>query len=162
LKIENRKSPILVIGVGNDYRRDDAIGLVVARRVKALGLKNVIVIEDAGEGAHLIESWNEAETVIVVDAVSSGSAAGTIHRFDATAQTFPSKIFRYSSHAFNVADAIELARSLNRLPQVLVVYGIEGRRFDAGMGLSPEVDQAVEEVLSRIMGEKGIVPNEWS
>lgn len=150
LKIENRKSEILVIGVGNEYRGDDAVGLVVARRIKALRLENVSVIEDTGEGAHLIETWDEAQTVIVVDAVSSGANPGSIHRFDATDQGIPSKFIRRSGHAFSVAGAIELARTLRRLPTHLTMYGVEGIRFDVGVGLSPEVERAVKEVMDLI------------
>jgi hydrogenase maturation protease len=144
------QSAILVIGVGNEYRGDDAIGLLVARRVRELGLENVIAIEESGEGAHLIEAWKGAETVIIVDAVSSGANPGSVYRFDAVAQRIPSKIFRHSSHAFSVVEAIELARTMSQLPPHLIVIGIEGQSYEAGVGLSPEVKQGVEEVVNRI------------
>jgi hydrogenase maturation protease len=144
------QSAILVIGVGNEYRGDDAIGLLVARRVKEFGLENVKVIEESGEGAHLIEAWKGAETVIIVDAVSSGSNPGSVHRFDATARKIPSKFFHHSSHAFSVAEAVELARTMSQLPSRLIVIGVEGQSFEAGLGLSSEVKQAVEEVVDWI------------
>jgi hydrogenase maturation protease len=144
------QSATLVIGVGNEYRGDDAVGLLVARRVKEFGLENVKVIEESGEGAHLIEAWKGDETVIIVDAVSSGSNPGSVHRFDATAQKIPSKFFRHSSHAFSVAEAVELARAMRQLPPHLIVIGIEGKSFETGVGLSSEVKQAVEEVVDLI------------
>jgi hydrogenase maturation protease len=144
------QSAILVIGVGNEYRGDDAVGLLVARRVRDLGLDNVKAIEESGEGAHLIEAWKDAEAVVIVDAVSSASAPGSVHRFDATAQEIPSKFFCHSSHAFSVAEAIELARTMRQLPSRLIVIGVEGQSFEAGAGLSPEVKQAVEEVVDWI------------
>jgi hydrogenase maturation protease len=144
------QSAILVIGVGNEYRGDDAVGLLVARRVQELGLENVKAIEESGEGAHLIEAWKGAETVIIVDAVSSASTPGNVHRFDATAQEIPSKFFRHSSHAFSVAEAVELARTMRQLPSHLIVIGIEGQSYEAGVGLSPVVKQAVEEVVDWI------------
>lgn len=158
LEIENRKSAILVIGVGNKYRGDDAVGLVVARRIESLHLRDTIVSEESGEGANLIEVWKSAGTVIVVDAISSGSEPGTIHRFVADSQRIPSKFFHYSSHSFGLAEAIELARSLYQLPQHLVVYGIEGAKFEAGIGLSFEVERAAEEVVSRIRQEDCFPP----
>jgi hydrogenase maturation protease len=144
------QSAILVIGVGNEYRGDDAVGLLVARRVKEFGLKNIKAIEESGEGAHLIEAWKGAETVIIVDAVSSGSNPGSVHRFDVTAQKIPSKFFRHSSHAFSVVEAIELARTMSRLPSRLIVVGVEGHSFEVGVGISSEVKQAVEEVADWI------------
>lgn len=141
---------ILVIGLGNDYRGDDAIGRVVVRRLKAIGGDNVIIVEQSGEGAALIETWKGADFAILVDAVHSGGAAGTIHRFDAAAQPIPSRFFHYSTHAFSVAEAVELARALNQLPAKLIVYGIEGKTFDPNVGLSIEVEGAAEEILRRV------------
>ncbi len=80
----------LVIGVSNEYRGDDAAGLLVARRIGALNLPDVQVIENDGECTRLRDGWKEAERVILrvilIDAVQSGAASGTIHRFDANAQ----------------------------------------------------------------------------
>jgi hydrogenase maturation protease len=137
----------LLIGVGNEYRGDDGVGLIVARRLREKSLKEVAVMEASGEGVSLIEAWKAALTVILADAVCSGAEAGTIHRFEAHNQPLPAKFFRYSTHAFGVAEAIELARALNQLPPHLIVYGIEGRNFAAGVGLSPEVNEAAQRVV---------------
>jgi len=144
---------ILVIGLGNDYRGDDAVGRVVARRLKAIGGDNVRVVEESGEGVALIEAWKGADFVILIDAVHSGGAAGIIHRFDAEVQPIPGRFFHYSTHAFSVAEAVELARTLNQLPAKLIVYGIEGKTFDSGVGLSLEVEVAAEELLHRVRKE---------
>ena len=144
---------ILVIGLGNDYRGDDAVGRVVTRRLKAIGADNVRVVEESGEGAALIEAWKGADFVIVIDAAYSGGAPGSIHRFDAESQPIPSRFFHYSTHAFSIAEAVELARALNQLPAKLVVYGIEGKTFDAGAGLSLEVEGAAAELVSWVEEE---------
>lgn len=144
-------SGILIIGVGNAYRRDDAAGLIVARRLKELGLESGRVLEHTGEGAALMESWKDAQTVILIDAVYSDAPPGTIHRFDARHQSLPAQIFRCSSHAFSIAEAVELARALNQLPQHVAVFGIEGKDFKAGTGLSPEVEKAVPSVVEQVL-----------
>lgn len=143
----------LIIGIGNEYRGDDAAGLIVARRLKERLADSVTILEQSGDGAALMEAWRGAETVIIIDAVVSGAAAGTIHRFDASAQPLPKDAFRCSTHAFGVAGAIELARAMGELPGSLIVYGIEGKNFAAGVGLSPEVERAVDEVVRRAFTE---------
>ena len=75
-----------------------------------------------------------------MDAVSTGAEPGTLHRFDATAEPLPAELFRSSTHALGVADAVELARELDRLPARLAVYGIEGENFETGEGLTPAVE----------------------
>lgn len=145
------KESTLVIGIGNLYRRDDAVGLIVARRLKEKNLDHVEVLEMSGEGAALIEAWRGAEKVILIDAVRSGAEPGTIFRFEAHRQPIPTEFFHYlSTHAFSVAEAIELARTLNKLPPCLIVYGIEGKNFEAGEGLSREIELAAHEVQKQI------------
>jgi len=145
------RSPTLIIGLGNEYRRDDAVGLVVARRLREAAPESVRVLEESGEGAALMDSWKDADAVILIDAVHSGAKPGTIHRFDAHTQPIATKFFRYSTHAFGVAEAVELARALGRLPPRLIVYGVEGKSFEAGLGLSPEVEKAAQEVVERVL-----------
>jgi hydrogenase maturation protease len=141
----------LIIGIGNEYRSDDAAGLIVARRLKERLADSAIVLEQSGDGAALMEAWRGAETVIIFDAVMSGAAAGTIHLLDANTQSIPKSYFRCSTHAFSVAEAIELARALGNFPQHLVVYGIEGKNFTAGVGLSAEVEKAISEVVMQAL-----------
>jgi hydrogenase maturation protease len=145
--------PILIIGVGNPYRRDDGAGHVAASRIAELGLASVRVLEVSGEGTSLMDFWEDTDCVILIDAVSSGAAPGTIHRLDASEQEIPSDFFHYSTHAFSVAEAVEMARTLGQLPPQVVIYGIEGSDFGAGEGLTERVSRAVEEVVESIRQE---------
>jgi len=76
-----------------------------------------------------------------------------LHRFDATADAVPTRMFRSSTHAFGVGEAIELARALGTLPGQVLVYGIEGADFDAREGLSPPVEAAVERLANTVLEE---------
>ena len=140
----------LVIGVGNAMRGDDGAGLAVARALAARVGPGVRVMEASGEGAALMDAWRGAETVVLVDAARSGAPPGTIHRFDAAKEPMPARFFHYSTHAFSVAEAVELARVLGALPPRLLVFGIEGRTFEAGVALSPEAARAAEEAAEEI------------
>jgi len=144
---------VLVIGVGNRYRRDDAAGLLAARRLREAAGASVAVREESGEGTALMQAWEGVEAVILIDAVHSGAPPGTIFRLDARQDPIPAGWFHWSSHAFGPAEAIALARTLGRLPPRLIVFGIEGKTFDAGDGLSPEAERAVEDVVSRTLHE---------
>lgn len=141
---------IKVIGIGNPFRSDDGIGRYVTQLLRKYKLPNVEILEESGEGTMLMERWNGEEYVIVVDAVSSGSIPGTIHRFDTRADRIPSNAFRCSSHTFGLAEAIELSQILGRVPDNLIVYGVECQRFDDGEGISKELKQSVKKVLQSI------------
>jgi hydrogenase maturation protease len=142
---------VLILGIGNDDRGDDAVGRIIARRLKEHRLDRCTVFEQNGDGSMLMEAWNGRDTVILVDAVSSGTAPGTVCRFEAHVQPVPAFLFRRSTHAFGPAEAIELARAMNRLPPRLIMYGIEGKSFDLGAGLSLEAEKAVQRVVDRVI-----------
>jgi hydrogenase maturation protease len=145
---------VVVIGVGNALRGDDAAGLVVARRLADLdGLTGIEVRSHEGEGTALFGLWDGADAVVVVDTVRSGAAPGTIHRVDASSTPVPVPLRRASSHAVGLADAIELARALGRLPRTVVVCGVEGGSFDTGDGLSDAVARSTERLVDAVHRE---------
>jgi hydrogenase maturation protease len=145
---------VCIIGVGNDYRGDDGAGLAVARVLKAMALPaNIDIIEASGEATGLLEAWQGAEVVLVLDAVLSGATPGTLHRFDAHAQRIETTLFSCSTHAFGVAEAVELARALDQLPPRLLVYGIEGQEFSMGAPITPAVAEALPRLAQRIAEE---------
>src|SRR5215469_15743769 len=120
---------ILVIGIGNPHRGDDAAGLAVAKRIRAATLPGEVTVRElVGDQLALIDEWTGATDVFVVDAVSSGGAPGTVYRFydvEAITETFRHR----GTHMFSLADVIELARALDRLPRRLAGFGIEGAAF---------------------------------
>ena len=98
-------------------------------------------------------AWEHADAVWLVDAIRCNGVAGRVVRIDARLDTVPADFFRYSTHAFSVAEAVELARVLGTLPERLVIFGVEGADFGSGEGLSPRVARAAAEVAARVLDE---------
>jgi hydrogenase maturation protease len=146
---------VLVAGVGNAWRGDDAAGLLVVRRLAALLGEGVRTVELEGEPVRLLDHWEEGvEATFVVDTVRTGSPPGTVLRLDVAAAALPASLSqRGSTHHLGLADAIELARRLGRLPSTAVVYGVEGERFDASGELTPAVERALPEVAEAVARE---------
>ena len=140
----------VVVCVGNTYRGDDGAGLAVAARLRDRVADGVAVLECEQEPTRLLDAWRDADVALVVDACSSGAPPGTVHRYDASRDRLPARVFRSSTHTFGVGEAIEVARALGQLPEQVVVYGIEGSAFVAGVGLSSAVQAAVEDVASEL------------
>lgn len=143
----------MLIGIGNEFRQDDGVGLVIVQQLQSQIPSEIEILEASSQGIGLMEAWQGAETVYLFDAVVSGAEVGTIYRLDAWVQSVPEKFFHCSTHAFGVAEAVELARILNQLPPKLIIYGIEGQSFAVAIGLSPEVEQAAGEVVRRVLLE---------
>ena len=142
---------LLIVGLGNGSRGDDGAGLLAARELCRLSRGRFAVCEHEGDGLALLELWEAAAAVILIDAVQSGRPPGTIHRFDATSKRLPHAEWRHSTHAFGAVEAIELARALKRLPPRLIVYGIESRNFTPGSAVSAAVERAIPKVVRRVL-----------
>ncbi len=134
-------------------RQDDAVGYVVAQRFQAKALPQVEAIALIEGGLALLDAWHEADRVYVVDAVQSGAEPGTLHRIEPHHDALPLDLHYRSTHQLNLADSIELARTLEQLPSSRIVYGIEGEQFDFGNTLSERVAEAVDRVIEAILAE---------
>ena len=141
----------LVVGVGNLYRSDDAVGILVARHLQELADPRLHILEHSGEGVSLMESWKGRDHVILVDAVSSGAPPGTLHCINAVEEPVPAKFLSCSSHNFGLAEAIEMSRALDQLPRRLQVFGIEGENFQPGERLSAKVEAILKKVIDKIL-----------
>ncbi len=146
--------PPLVIGVGRDERGDDGVGLDVARAL-AESVSGAEVVVWTGELTALLELFEGRPLVIVVDAVRSGAPSGTVHRWElAGGQPFPLPR-TVSTHGLSLASVLDLGRSLGRLSERLVVYGVEVGQLGEGSGRSAAVQEAIAIVLERVGREVG-------
>lgn len=146
----------LVIGLGSPDRGDDAVGPEVARRVAALDLPGVAVVEHE-DPTGLIDLWGSAELVVVVDAVVSGVAPGSLVVVEAGEDAGPvadqawARTGRGGTHAFGLAAAVELGRALHHLPPRLVLVGVEAAQFDHGTPLCAPVAAALDAVVGAVV-----------
>ena len=142
---------MIVIGVGNRFRGDDAAGLRVIDRLK----DTVACFESDGDPSDLIVLFGSDPDVIVVDAMMSGSPPGTVTTTEiALGSPSTTRIplrSQASTHGFGVFEALELARILGTGPDRLTVIGIEGANFSAGSALTPVLESAIERVADFIL-----------
>jgi hydrogenase maturation protease len=72
---------VVVIGLGNDYRRDDGVGPIIAAAVNDKALPGVRVVTGVADPMSLVEAWSPAALAVLVDAaITSASTPGRIHR----------------------------------------------------------------------------------
>ena len=144
---------IIVIGVGNPYRRDDGAGPAVIAGLRHRNLSNVELAECDGEPTRLLDLWSGADLAVVVDAVRAAPAhPGTIHRRSLLHPSF-GRAGSATSHAVDLGEAVTLAAALDLLPARMLLYAIEAGDISAGVGLSPEVSASVADLVTEIAGE---------
>ncbi len=141
-----------ILCCGNRDRGDDGAGILVAERLNQLGIAAETC---SGEASSLMQSCDRASDVLLVDAVVTGAPVGTVHHWDVS-QFALAQPRSHSTHGFGLAMAVELARTLGRLPQQLQIYGIEAGRFEIGTPASGRVAQAAELVARQIAQAMGV------
>ena len=142
--------------MGAHLRGDDTVGLVVADQLRASGAR-LQVHELTGDLTDLLDLFDGADEVWVVDALSSGRPPGTVVEIELGtpgAALLEAERLR-SSHALGVADVLALGRQLGRMPRRLRAFGIEGADFGLGRPLSAPVARAAGAVVRRILDGTG-------
>ena len=140
----------LVIGFGNPECGDDAAGPLVARLLA--GRIAARVLERHGDALALLDAWEGAEVLVLVDAAAPRGNPGRIHRLDLDAD-LPREFAVGSVHSFGLPEAVALSRRLGTLPPRVVVYAIEGACFELGGPVSAAVSAAMRSVADRIATE---------
>jgi hydrogenase maturation protease len=143
-------TPMIVIGVGNEYRSDDGLGPAVVALLRQRTLPGVSYAECDGEPIGLIELWQDADLAVVVDAVRAPDARpGRVHRLSAS-HPAAAGTAAASSHGVDLGDAVALARALRRMPRHLLLYAVEVTDTGFGIGLSEPVADAARRVADEL------------
>jgi hydrogenase maturation protease len=142
---------VVVIGVGNEFRRDDGIGPAVLARLPGQAAESVQLVLSDGDPARLIEAWTGASLAVVVDAVRADPPVpGRLHRM-VVDPAGPARIQPVSSHGLGLGEAIGLARALARMPGRLIIHAVEAADLGQGVGLTPAVAAAADALTSAVL-----------
>lgn len=147
---QHQPARVLVAGIGNRHRGDDAIGPLVAAVLRRRPISGCTIIEHSGEATALLEAWRSFDAVFLIDAVDAGAAPGTLLRLDGHRDRLPVASGCPSSHGWGVAEAVALGRALGTLPPRLTIFGIQAMRFTPGIRPSPPVRKAARRLIAML------------
>jgi hydrogenase maturation protease len=141
---------VVVAGVGSEYRRDDGAGPAVAART----VEQSPATHDIGPVVDLLDllgRWDRADLAIVIDAMRSGEAPGTVRVLELTGTAVGSSPGVTSTHGISLSGVLRLAQVIDQAPGRVVVVGIEGDDFGRGLGLSPAVTAAIPVAVQKVV-----------
>jgi hydrogenase maturation protease len=134
----------VVLGIGNTILTDEAAGV---RAVEALERgwrlpENVLTIDGGTSGMEMIEDLSNLDFLIVLDAVKTGAAPGTVVKIsgDEIPVFFRSKL---SPHQIALPDVLASLELLDAMPGEIVVLGVEFISLELGMEMTPTVAEKV-------------------
>ena len=143
----------ILIGLGNEYRQDDGVGIYIVRQIVKSYSENITALEYSDEGVDLIEKWKGYKRAYIFDAVCSGSPPGTIYRFTTKDNHLPESAFYCSTHALSIVEVIRLAQTIEQIPREVIIFGVEAGSLEHGTGLSQEVIKGAKEIINCVIKE---------
>ncbi|MER5601311.1 hydrogenase maturation protease [Streptomyces sp. NPDC002265] len=143
-----------VIGIGNEFRRDDGVGwaviaLLCERQARRPLPSGTVLARCDGDPGRLITLWEDTALAVVIDACFPPAAQpGRTHRWRVAAdEVLRQAAGRQSTHGLGLAEAVRLADRLGRAPGRLIVYAVEGADRSLGTGLTPAVASALPRLV---------------
>ncbi len=143
---------IVVLGLGNSYRKDDGVGVAAAAELNRLALPGVRVVTDIVEPMSLLEAWSGARLAVVIDgAAGTPPTPGRIRRCGLSDVATASD--GLSCHSIDIGSTHALGEVLGRIPDDLVLFAVEVADTGHGIGLTPAVALAVPEAVRMAVAE---------
>ena len=148
------RSSLLILGLGNLLCRDDGLGAFVAQEIAGTRVipEGVSVLDGGTRGHALLPYLEDTARAILVDAIQTDDAAGTLVRLEGD-EVGPAVATRLSVHQVGVSDLIEAARWRDRIPPTLVLLGLVPETTELGVGLSPPVLAGMPTLVDRVCEE---------
>jgi hydrogenase maturation protease len=149
---------ILVAAVGNLWKRDDGFGTAVAKRLREAEQPSGVSVADFGtSGLDLAyEVMRGYAALVLIDITRQGGTPGTLYVMEADPASVELGIEDgdiIDPHDMDPQTVLRFVRSVNGWPGKVIVIGCEpGEVEEYGIGLTPEVEAAVETAV-RLVGE---------
>lgn len=140
----------LVVGVGNVLLKDEGIGCHVVHALREVDLSDVEII-DGGTSLDVLQLSEDADKLIVVDAVKGGGMPGQIYRFHIEDMTLEQKPL-LSLHDMSLIDSVKLMQLWHNIDEAVII-GVEPKDIDWGLELSPELQEKIPRIIDAILAE---------
>ncbi len=145
---------VVILGVGNILLSDEGIGVkIVWELEKRFKFPEGVKLIDGGSGGFsLIPFIEEADRLLIIDAVLGNNPPGTIYRF--TLENLPETIAeKISLHELSLTDILNLVKLRKKLPEEIVIIGIEPASLEVSLELSSEVKEKQENLINMVLEE---------
>ncbi len=142
---------MLFIGLGNELRGDDAVGVrVIKNLMESDPLLGRYLIEQ-GDLSRLLEEWMNRD-VILIDAVYNDKLApGSLCITEEMDEIIDLRDKLFSSHGVNLGHLLQLGKQLGKLPKSMYFVGVVGKNWNMGDDMSWDVKEGIKEAMRRMV-----------
>ena len=126
--VKGNAYPVLVLGIGNPLMGDDGAGVELAHRLQERDYGPLVHVEEGGtQGMTLLPLLEDADTLILLDAVRTGALPGTV--------------------VTRSREELGAAQLCGTLPRAITLVGVEALHTDFCRPMSAEVQEALPKAL---------------
>ena len=145
---------VLVLGIGNLFMTDDAVGVKLVQRLqKEYNFPPQVAVVDGGTmGISLLPLLEGKERLLVVDVIEKGHSPGTLIRLSGD-DVHVGFRFKISSSQIGVEDLLAAAELIGTAPREVVIMGVQPAALECGTDLSPIVEERFDGLLERVLEE---------
>ena len=142
----------MIIGVGDDYYSDDAIGLILIRKLKEefSEQSSLSIVESGKQSFQIIDYLDDFNPILIIDAVKMGLKSGVprLFKFNEIKANIIKEHISY--HQMGVAENILLAETLGKNVDNITIYGVQPEILKYGNKLSKELEKNIDKYVEEI------------
>ncbi|MBO0958269.1 HyaD/HybD family hydrogenase maturation endopeptidase [Neobacillus sp. MM2021_6] len=152
--MKNRKpdKKITILGIGNTLFSDEGVGIHILPILEKSFMddENIEIIEGLTDGMKLLGPVEDAENLIIIDAINAGKEGGTIIKLEG--EEIPAYFgIKMSVHQLGFQEVLLAAKMRERYPKEIIMLGMQPSSLQLGIGLTETNQSKLEELASVVV-----------
>lgn len=147
----DRTKKITILGIGNTLYSDEGLGISALPLLKKeLGNSaDIEIVDGTTEGMQLLGPVEDTNRLIIVDAINAGRQPGDIVIL--SKEQIPAfNGIKMSVHQIGFQEVVSAAQLRGRLPERMVMFGIQPASLDLNTEMSETVKRVIPDLIERI------------
>ncbi|MEH7093362.1 HyaD/HybD family hydrogenase maturation endopeptidase [Neobacillus vireti] len=154
MKNRINEQKITIIGIGNTLFSDEGVGIHLLPLLEQ-ALKedeNIEIIEGLTDGMRLLGPVEDAENLIIIDAINAGREGGTVIALEG--DEIPAYFgIKMSIHQLGFQEVLLAAKMRDRFPKQIVMLGMQPTSLELGVGLTAVNQSKLGELFEAVMSQ---------
>ncbi|MFJ7725654.1 HyaD/HybD family hydrogenase maturation endopeptidase [Neobacillus sp. NPDC097160] len=149
---------ITILGIGNTLFSDEGVGIHLLPLLEETlkDYENIEIVEGLTDGMKLLGPVEDAENLIIIDAINAGKAGGTI--ITLKGDEIPAYFgIKMSIHQLGFQEVLLAAKMRERYPKQIVMFGMQPTSLELGIGLTEMNQSKLEELAKTVVDQV----NQW-
>lgn len=151
---QNKKAKITILGIGNTLFTDEGVGIHLLPLLEEAYKDDmqVEIIEGLTDGMKLLGPVEEAENLIIIDAINAGVEGGTILSLEG--DEIPAYFgIKMSVHQMGFQEVLFAAKFRERYPKKIIMFGMQPTSLELGVELTETNQAKLENLAEAVMNQ---------